>query len=215
VTGGSVSADGASWCPARHDYLVPTKALADLVRGKLRAALKKRRPDLVMPEAAWGKPWVVHCTPWGDGADAVLEYLARYVYRVAITNSRIVGLDDASVTIRHQERASGHWLHTRLSGHEFMRRFLQHVLPKGLHKVRYFGLWHPSQRQQAARARLLLELDRPAALCSPTPQSEPGADRTARSSASDTMEPPRVCPSCKEGRLVEVGRLYPRQSGGP
>jgi hypothetical protein len=57
--------------------LVPTKALANLVRGKLRAALAKRRPDLVIPEAAWSKPWVVHCTSWGDGAEAVLEYVAR------------------------------------------------------------------------------------------------------------------------------------------
>ena len=141
---------------------MPTKALAELGRGKLRAALAKRRPDLVLPEAAWRKPWVVHCTSWGDGAEAVLEYVARYVHRVAITNNRIDDLDDAGVTIRHKERTSGRWVHTRLSGHEFMRRFLQHVLPKGLHKIRYFGLWHPSQREQAARARLLLQLDRPA-----------------------------------------------------
>ena len=93
------------------------------------AALAKRRPDLVLPEAVWRKPWVVHCTAWGDGVEAVLEYLARYVHRVAITNNRIVGLDDDGVTIRHKERASGRWRHTRLTGHEFMRRFLQHVLP--------------------------------------------------------------------------------------
>src|SRR5262245_30022227 len=74
-------------------------ALANLVRGKLRAALAKQRPDLLIPEAVWRKPWVVHCTAWGNGADAVLEYLARYVYRVAITNSRIIGLNAAGVTI--------------------------------------------------------------------------------------------------------------------
>ena len=107
------------------------------------------------------------CTAWGDGADAVLEYLARYVYRVAITNGRIVGLDDTGVTIRHKERASGRWLNVRLTGHEFMRRFLQHVLPKGLHKIRYYGLWHPSRREQAARARLLLQLDQPTTACAP------------------------------------------------
>src|SRR5262249_45977028 len=74
-------------------------------------------------EAVWREPWVVHCTAWGNGADAVLEYLARYVYRVAITNSRIIGLNAAGVTIRHRERASGRLLHTRLTGHEFMRRY--------------------------------------------------------------------------------------------
>ena len=215
VTGGGVSADGKSWCQARPDYLVPTRALAKLVRGKLKAALAKRRPDLVLPEAAWRKPWVVHCTSWGDGAEAVLEYLARYVYRVAITNNRIVGLDDTGVTIRHKHRASGRWLTTHLTGHEFMRRFLQHVLPKGLHKIRYYGLWHPSRRAQAARARLLLQLDQPTTASTTVSEGEPDADTTARSSATGTVAPVRVCPSCKEGRLVEVGRLYPKQASGP
>jgi hypothetical protein len=213
VTGGGVSADGTSWCPARRNYLVPTKALAELVRGKLKAALAKRRPDLVVPEAAWRKPWVVHCTAWGNGADAVLDYLARYVYRVAITNNRIVGLDDSGVTIRHKERASGRWLTTRLTGHEFMRRFLQHVLPKGLHKIRCYGLWHPSRREQAARARLLLQLDQPTIVSRTAAAGEPGA--TAQLRRDVPNDPIRVCPSCKEGHLVEVGRLYPKQASGP
>src|ERR1700728_5012503 len=112
----------------------------------------RRRPDLELPEVAWSRPWVVHCTVWGEGEQAVLEYLARYVFRVAITNTRIVGLDDQGVVIRHKHRKSNRWQISRISGHEFMRRFLQHVLPQGLHKVRYFGLWHPSKRKQAARS---------------------------------------------------------------
>ena len=122
VTGGGVSDDGLDWHPARDNFLVPTRPLAVLVRAKMRAALAKRRPDLVLPKAAWRKPWVIHCTAWGDGAEAVLRYLARYVFRVAITEGRIVGLDDDGVTIRHKHRASGRWHTTRLSGHEFMRR---------------------------------------------------------------------------------------------
>ena len=78
----------------------------------------------------------MHCATWsdggGNGGDAVLQYLARYVFRVAITNNRIVALDDAGVTIRHKDRAAGQWRQTRLGGHEFMRRFLQHVLPISL-----------------------------------------------------------------------------------
>ena len=122
VTGGGVSDDGSHWHPARNGFLVPVRALAKLVRGKLKAALAKRRPDLVLPKVAWRKPWVVHCTAWGEGDEAVLRYLARYVFRVAITNTRIVGLDDKGVTIRHKERKSRKWQTTRLSGHEFMRR---------------------------------------------------------------------------------------------
>ena len=158
VTGGGVSDDGADWRPARRAFLVPVKALAKLVRGKLRAGLQKSRPDLVLPDAVWSKPWVVQCTPWGEGEQAVLDYLARYVFRVAVTNTRIVGLDDEAVAIRHKHRKSNRWRITRIPGQEFMRRFLQHVLPKGLHKVRYFGLWHPAKRKDAARARLLLLL---------------------------------------------------------
>ena len=100
-----------------------------------------------------------------------------------------------------------------LSGHEFMRRFLQHVLPKGLHKIRYFGLWHPSQREQAARARLL-QLDRPADPAVTASASRTPDDAIARSPTSGSTEEAR-CPSCKEGRLVEIGRLYPKQAGGP
>ena len=107
VTGGGASDDGRDWHPARDNFLVPTRPLAVLVRAKMRAALAKRRPDLVLPKAAWRKPWVIHCTAWGDGAEAVLRYLARYVFRVAITEGRIVGLDDDGVTIRHKHRASG------------------------------------------------------------------------------------------------------------
>lgn len=215
VTGGGVSEDGRSWHPARPDYLVPTKALAVLVRAKLKAALAKRRPDLVLPPAVWRKPWVAHCTAWGDGAEAVLRYLARYVFRVAITNNRIVGLDDSGVTIRHKDRASGRWLKTRLTGHEFMRRFLQHVLPKGLHKVRYYGLWHPARREHAARARLMLQLVQPVAPCSAMPSAEATDQPADRSSDNTSSEAARICPCCKLGRLVPVGPLYPKQASGP
>ena len=211
VTGGGVSDDGLLWHPARNDFLVPAKALAKLVRGKLRAAFAARRPDLVLPEAAWSKPWVVHCTAWGEGEQAVLDYLARYVFRVAITNARIVGLDDQSVTIRHKHRKSNRWRTSRIPGHEFMRRFLQHVLPKGLHKVRYFGLWHPARREQAARARLLLQLDRPAT----TRHAEPVED--AADLVSNRLRPdePRTCPCCRQGHLVRIRRLSPKQARGP
>ena len=215
VTGGGVSDDACSWHPARSKYLIPTKALANLVRGKLKAALEKRRPDLVVPPAVWSKPWVTHCTTWGDGADAVLQYLARYVFRVAITNNRIVGLDNTSVTIRHKHRASGRWRRMCLSGHEFMRRFLQHVLPKGLHKVRYYGLWHPSRREHAARARLMLQLTQAAIPCA-TPHLAETTDRAIDPTSERTSsEPARICPCCKQGHLVRVGRLYPKQATGP
>jgi putative transposase/transposase-like zinc-binding protein len=211
VTGGGISDDGRHWHPARKSFLVPVRALAKLLRGKLRAAFEKRRPDLVLPEAAWRKPWVVHCTAWGDGEQAVIDYLARYVFRVAITNTRIVGLDDEAVTIRYKQRKSNRWRTSRVPGHEFMRRFLQHVLPKGLHKVRYFGLWHPAKREHAARARLLLLLDRSA-----TPrQADTSEDAAGPSAEHAPSDGPRTCPCCAEGILVLVRRLFPKQAQAP
>ena len=123
----------------------------------------------------------------------MLRYLARYVFRTAIANNRITGLDGDGVTFRHKHRASNRWRQTQLSGPEFMRRFLQPAwLPKGLHKVRYFGLWHPSRRQEAAQARLLLLLQ---------PEGTGVAAQPSRAGG--------------EGRLIHVRRLNPKQPEGP
>lgn len=187
-------------------------ALAKLLRGKLKAMLADKRPDLVAPAAVWAKPWVVHINHWGQGHDAVLRYLARYVFRVAITNTRIVALDDHTVTIRYQQRKSSRWCRSRMPGHEFIRRFLQHVLPKGLHKVRYFGLWHPSKRQRAAQARLLLELER-----TTPPATEPAASSLLQvaDQGPAIVTEPRRCPRCGRGHLVYIRRLTPKYALGP
>ena len=92
--------------------------------------LAKHCPEVILPKAIWTKRWVVHATAWGEGAEAVLRYLARYVFRTAITNNRLVSLDETGVAFRYKHRASNRWRITRLKAHEFMRRFLQHVLPK-------------------------------------------------------------------------------------
>ena len=147
-------------------------------------------------------------------------YLARYVFRTAITNTRIVTLEERAVTIRYKHRKSSCWQTCSLQGHEFMRRFLQHVLPAGLHKVRYFGLWHPSKRRLAAQARLLLELDRPAApeLASKAATApadlNAAAQSVANSPAASTSAQPRICPCCRLGHLIHIRRL-PKNPLGP
>ena len=87
-----------------------------------------------------------------------MDYLARYAFRIAITNARIVAMDDTHVTFKYKQRDTGEWKPCRLTGVEFLRRFLMHVLPKGFHKLRYYGLWHHSKRDLQQRARLLLSL---------------------------------------------------------
>jgi hypothetical protein len=152
----------------------------------------------------------------------VLRYLARYVFRAAIANNRIVSLDADGVSFRHKHRASNRWRQTRLSGPEFMRRFLQHVLPKGLHKVRYFGLWHPSKRQEAAQARLLLLLQVRSSSAPLIAECTGAAAQPFQTASASAASPPemdtpcvRLCQACGEGRLIHVCRLDPKQPEGP
>lgn len=209
VSGGGISDDTTTWHPARHNFLVPIKALAKLVRGKFKALLRRKCPDLTIPDAVWRTPWILHVTAWGNGEQAVLDYLARYVFRVALTNARIVGLDGQAVTIQYKERKTGRRRTCRLSGEEFMRRFLQHVLPRGFHKVRYSGLWHPRQRANAARVRQMLQLRAP-------PEPDPPQELVLPSLDQSDTEPmppiePRICPHCQNGRLLFI-RVLPRYS---
>lgn len=213
VSGGGISGDGTTWHPARRNFLLPIKALARKVRGKFRALLRRACPDLITPDLVWRKNWIAHVTAWGRGEQAVLDYLARYVFRIAITNTRIVGLDDTAVRVQYRDRKIGRRRSCRLSGEEFMRRFLQHVLPRGFHKVRYFGLWHPSHRQNANRVRQMLQLQGPAR---PDPQqpAERALDPNQSTPATQPVEP-RTCPHCHHGHLIFIRTLVPAQAMGP
>jgi hypothetical protein len=211
VSGGGISKDAGSWHPARRKFPVPVKALDKLVRGKFRAMLCQKCPGLVIPDAVWRKRWILHVTAWGNGEQAVLDYLARYVFRVALTNARIVSFDDEAVTIQYKERKTGRSRTCRLSGHEFMRRFLQHVLPRGFHKVRYFGLWHTAQRHNVARVRHMLQLRA-------RPKLDPLPDLGVPFIEPCPDAPPPIEPLVWprwEGRLILIRRLSPRQAMAP
>ena len=203
VSGGGIAAHGAAWCEAKHPFLLPVRALSRLVRGKFHDALKKARPDLEakLPASVWTREWVAWCKRWGQGQTAVLDYLARYVHRIAITNRRILEMDERTVTFRYKDRKHGLGRTTTVSGHEFIRRFLQHVLPKGLHKVRYYGLWHGAKRHQRDNARrtLLLAQTQPAAKArsADTTTSEVGSEDAIAVS----------CPYCGSHHATYLGPL--------
>ena len=130
---------------ARKDYLVPVKALSKVFRGVFLEMLQKALPQQHVTNSVWTKKWVVYCKPTVQGTEKVLEYLARYVHRVAFANSRLVRIEDGQVTFRYQNRKKQQWQTATLPAMEFMRRFLQHVLPRGTHKVRYYGQQFPEQ----------------------------------------------------------------------
>jgi Putative transposase/Transposase zinc-binding domain len=218
ITGGGITADGQHWEPARAKFLVPVAALSRKIAAQFREALEAAEPAVFakIPPQVWHRKWVSFCKHYGQGNDAVLGYLSRYVFRTAISNARILDMDQTHVTFRWKDRKADAWHVERLPGEEFLRRFLQHVLPRGFHKVRYYGLWHPSKRDQSNRAWLLLMLETSAEDAQPLKISslvealgdlmEP-ADRTAED-ASDHELAPR-CPHCGSCRTSLLGE-YPR-----
>jgi len=194
VPGGGALPDG-SWVPSRPDYLVPVRALSKMFRGIFVDLARKALPDITLPKSIWDQDWVVYAKPAVQGADRVLAYLGRYVHRVAITNSRIVSIDDGRVVFRYKRVGDPTWTTMALDAHEFIRRFLQHVLPTGLHKVRYYGLWAPTNRERLRRIRDKLAQDHPHRPA----QETRGPSNPARSSQPLEGQP---CPHCGKGVLV-------------
>ena len=154
VTGGGLTADG-QWRPARKDFLVPVKALSPIFRAKFREQLKKSELFAAVTPRVWRKDWIVHSEPVGSGQQA-FQYLAPYIFRVALSNNRLRHLHHGQVTFAYKESATDQLKHCTVSAAEFIRRFLQHVLPPRFIKVRYYGLLSPAYRQLLQKARSLL-----------------------------------------------------------
>jgi hypothetical protein len=217
VSAGGASEDGQQWIEPRHKkWLLPVRALSKLIRGRFRAHLKKLAPEVFaqIDPTVWKDGWNSFCKPYGKGANAVLHYLGRYVYRVAISNHRIIAMDDTHVTFRYKQSKGKQWNSMRLSGLEFLRRLVMHVLPRGFHKVRYYGLWHHSKRSLRDRIRLLLapkiDLISIAKLCFPPVNPSDGI--IENQSEPIPLEAPScstICPFC-HGRNIRCIDFIPR-----
>lgn len=159
VPGGALTIDGKAWRFSQKKFLMPEGALAKIFRGKFRDALKKSSPSLFaqVPVSVWrqDKKWVVHVERSGRGPE-VLKYLSPYIYRVALSNKNLVRMKDGTVTFRYKESKSNKWRLMTLPAEEFIRRFLQHVLPRGLQKVRYYGWMSHRQKEILKKLKLLL-----------------------------------------------------------
>jgi len=155
VPGGGLSPDRSQWLPANTEFFVPVEALSPIFRAKFRDALKKTDLFDSVPAEVWQKDWVVHCKPVGDGNRA-LKYLAPYIYRIAITNNRIEKLENGQVSFRFKNSDTNQWQTATLPVFDFIHRFLQHVLPKGFVKIRYYGFLSPNKRNLLAVAKYLL-----------------------------------------------------------
>ena len=221
VPGGGLSRDGSCWISARPAFLLPVRVLAKLFRRLFLAGLialheagrlaffgdlvhLTDRPAFLRHLApVRTKRWVVYAKPPFAGPAAVLAYLSRYTHRVAISNRRLVAFDAAGVTFRtkdYRRDGAARYGITTLATHEFIRRFLLHVLPKGFHRIRHYGLLASAgRRANLARIRELLAVPSPVIPPEPTPPPD--------------WRPP--CPCCG-GRMTVVeifGRF--RQPRGP
>lgn len=211
VPAGGLAPDGKNWMPARHNFLLPVRALSRIFRGKLRQALRDTDCYKRIPAKAWEQEWVVHCEPVGSGLGA-LKYLAPYIFRVAISNNRILKLEDDRVTFRYRDTDTGQERRCTLGAEDFIHRFLQHVLPKGFVKVRYYGLFSPSFRKPLATIRQQLEN-------TTSRFSSPAEDLNDNHSSNATQTEPASlsrfprCPVC--GRPMQPGPLISSSALSP
>ncbi len=199
IPAGGISTDKTQWLPARNNYLVPVKALSKIFRGIFTEMVCKELPDIELPTSIWQKDWVVYCKPTVQGVDKVLNYLGRYVHRIAIAKSRILSIDDGKVTFRYNDSKTHQSKIMTLKAHEFIRRFLQHVLPKGVHKIRYYGLWSPANRKHLYKIKEQIN-DGGIAEQLESQQEYSDSDKLLTLAG-------QKCSHCNIGTLVWVGRI--------
>ena len=161
--GAGLSADQLHWRRVPNpDYFLPEKVLARRFRNRLRRALARQHPDWLaqLPTSVWHREWVVDSIPVGSG-DQALKYLSAYVYRTAIASTRIIDDSPRGITFRYRDSAAGQWKTCTVSHLEFLRRFLQHVLPQGFQRVRYYGWLASAASPKWNRILALLDWHQP------------------------------------------------------
>jgi hypothetical protein len=189
VPGGGLSPDRLRWVsPKREGYFLPQTVLARRFRTRLRQALQQQHPRLFVqiPRTAWALNWVADVQPVGTGEPA-LKYLAAYVYRTAWSAERILADDGQTITFTYKDAKDRSLRIVRLPAERFLHRFLQHVLPRGLQRVRHFGFLSAAATAQWQRVLALLDW-KPLPRVLPLPQ------------------PPPLCPTCKKPMALS-GRL--------
>jgi hypothetical protein len=187
VPAGGLRTDGLGWCrPKSSDFFLPQAVLAARFRNRLKAALQADPDFGQIPVQVWRQKWVVDVQAAGSG-EAALKYLAGYVYRTALGQERIVRDEQGAVTFRYKPSGQETWQTLTLPAQEFIRRFLQHVLPKGLQRVRYYGWLSPAAQGRWNRILALLDWRAPL----PAPPA---------------LRAPPVCPCC-QGPLRWIATL--------
>ena len=207
VAGGGLWKDEGLWLASRPDFLVPVKALSVIFAAKFRDGIKKQAPELFgkIDPSLWRGSWVVHSQPVGKG-QAALKYLSQYVFRPAISNKRLVSMAGGTVTFRWKHSQTRRWNTTTLDVKEFIRRYLQHVLPRGFVKVRYYGLYGHRHRERLGRLRDTLDHS--------TDEKTTSSSEQVEASPAQSLVPTHAtCRCC--GRPMLVVAIIPRGGRWP
>jgi len=157
IPGGAVSEKGDQWISSRQDLFVHTKPLSRIFKTMFRDAMKKAELLDKIDQSVWKKDWIVHSQSAGRGENS-LRYLSRYVFRVAISNNRIKAIENNAIRFTYKDRERKTWKTTTLDAMEFIRRFLQHVLPKGFMKVRHYGFLNKNSSLSIEKIKELTSL---------------------------------------------------------
>ena len=157
VPGGAFSKSDGRWLCSRIDFFLPVKAMSKIFKAKFRDIMKESGLYPQIPADVWTQNWVVNCQATGASEHSI-RYLAAYVFKVAISNSRIVKVENRRVFFKFRKNKSNRWRTMDLDVMEFMRRFLQHVLPTGFMKIRYYGFLHPASSVKLDKIAALIEL---------------------------------------------------------
>ncbi len=155
VSGGAISKEDGSWHPSRIDFYLPVRAMSKIFRAKFCEEMKKAGLLPQVPAAVWEMDWNVNCQAVGNSENSI-KYLAPYVFKVAISDHRIIKVEDRNVFFKYKKTGSERWRTMKLEAMEFLRRFLQHVLPTGFMKVWYYGFLSPSSSIDLDHIRQLM-----------------------------------------------------------
>jgi hypothetical protein len=195
---GGLGADGKTWLPARNHFFLPVKALSKLFRAAFQRSLQTTALSALIPAQVWRKDWVVHCKPVGDG-QAALKYLAPYIHRVAISNRRLLSIhhhgsmETSQITFQYRTSDTGQLKLCTLSVESFLHRFLQHVLPPGFVKVRYYGFFGATLRSRLEHLKQRL-----------SPASDPKQpDETDKLVVQPESSQKIICPKCRQPMLFQ------------
>lgn len=200
VPGGGLSSDKSEWLSAANAFYLPVKALSKIYRAKFRAEMEQEGLLEGIDPVVWTMNWNVNCQAVGNG-EASLKYLAPYVFRVAISNTRIVAVKDRNVTFSYRKTGSNRPRQMTLDVMEFIRRFLQHVLPCGFMKVRHYGFMSGSCTINIAKLRLCILASNKDCVFDLT-------DLMAKPAPVPTTRPSPTCKACG-GLLEYLYSLFP------